>query len=313
MDTTVDVVLPVFALVAVGYAVGRTRLLGDGGVQGISNFVFYVAIPTLLFRTMSRIELPEIGSLGIVFAYFGGCLLVFPVAALAGRLLFGIGRDERAVMGMGAVFSNTVLLGIPLIFTAFGEDGVIAIMLIVAFHSITLISLPTILLEVARGERGRSGRVIGSTLSALARNPVIVAMLAGLAYGGLGFTLPAPVDRFAGLMSGAAAPCALFALGASLAGYRIAGSLRETFTLIGFKLLVHPVAVWLLGRYVFDLAPLWLAVATITAALPVGANVFVLARRYDVYVQRATSATLISTALSVVSLAVLIACFAPTG
>ena len=313
MDTTVDIVLPVFALVAVGYAIGRTRLLGDGGVQGISNFVFYVAIPTLLFRTMSRIELPEIGSLGIVFAYFGGCLLVFPVAAVVGRLLFGIGRDEQAVMGMGAVFSNTVLLGIPLVFTAFGEDGVVAIMLIVMFHSITLITLPTILLEVARGERGQSGRIIGSTLTALARNPVIVAMLAGLAYGGLGFTLPAPVDRFAGLMSGAAAPCALFALGASLAGYRIAGSLRETFTLIGFKLLVHPVAVWLLGRYVFDLAPLWLAVATITAALPVGANVFVLAQRYDVYVQRSTSATLISTALSVISLAVLIAYFAPNG
>ena len=123
MDTTVDIVLPVFALVAVGYAIGRTRLLGDGGVQGISNFVFYVAIPTLLFRTMSRIELPEIGSLGIVFAYFGGCLLVFPVAAVVGRLLFDIGRDEQAVMGMGAVFSNTVLLGIPLVFTAFGEDA----------------------------------------------------------------------------------------------------------------------------------------------------------------------------------------------
>ena len=123
--------------------------------------------------------------------------------------------------------------------------------------------------------------------------------------------MPGPVDIFAELLGKAVAPAALFALGASMAGYRIAGTIIESLTMVGFKLLVHPVAVWLLGRYVFALEPLYLAVATITAAVPIGANVFIMAHKYEFYLTRVTSAVVISAALSVLTLAVALTVLVP--
>ncbi len=126
-----------------------------------------------------------------------------------------------------------------------------------------------------------------------------------------GLELPKPADTFARLLGGAAGPSALFALGASLSDRRIAGNVGESLAMVGFKLVVHPAIVWLLAVYVFSLDPLWVAVATVTAALPIGANVFIVAQKYDRYVARTTSATLISTALSMVTVAVLLEALTP--
>jgi hypothetical protein len=311
VQAVVEIVLPVFGLVLAGWALAQTSVLSREGVRGLSNFVFYIAIPTLLFRTMARGVIPANVEWGIVLSYFGGCLALFAAAMAFGRAAFRLRADESAVLAMGATFSNTVLLGIPLVLAAFGEAGLLPIMMIVAFHSTTLISLTTIVVETSRGRRGGGVRIVWSTTKALAQNPVLAALLTGLAWGAAGLPLPTPVDRFAQLLAGAAAPCALFALGATLAGYRIAGNLSESLTMVALKLVAHPLLVWLLATEVFAIDPMWAAIATITAALPIGANVFVLAQKYDIYVQRSTSATLISTGASVITVALLVALLAP--
>lgn len=310
MQAVLEIVLPVFGLVLAGWAMARGRVLSPEGVRGLSNFVFYIAIPTLLFGAMARGAIPADVEWGIVFSYFGGCLLLFAATLAVARIAFRLRFDEGAVIAMGATFSNTVLLGVPLVLAAFGEQGLLPIMLIVAFHSTTLIPLTTIVAE-AEGGRGGGAQLAAATLKSLARNPIVVALVAGLAWGTWTPGLPAPVDRFAQLLAGAAAPCALFALGATLAGYRIAGVLSASLAMSALKLVAHPAIVWLLATRVFAIDPTWAAIATVTAALPIGANVFVLAQKYDAYVAQSTSATLLSTAASVVTVSVLLVLLAP--
>ncbi len=314
MSAILGIILPVFALVLAGYIGGRARWLSEEGVKGLSSFVFYLAIPALLFRTLASGEIPETLDFDIVFAYFAGAFVVMGVAWAAGRLAFANGASELALMGMGSMYSNTVLLGIPLVYAVFGEPGILPMMMIVTFHSLILLPLTMTLVELGRaggGESGGARRVAVSTASAVLKNPVILSMLAGLAYNVSGLALPGPVDAFAGLLGGASAPCALFALGATLAAYRLGGDLRESLVVVALKLLLHPLAVWLAATQIFALSPLWAAVATLTAALPSGVNVFVIARQYDIYLARASAVILISTGLSVLTLAALIAWIAP--
>ncbi len=304
MTAVLETVLPVFALVFAGYFMGR-RFIGAEGIKGLSGFVYYFAIPALLFRTMSRGYLPGSEDLILLLAYFGGSFFVYALSIGLGHRLFGNSVAELGLMGMAGCFGNTVLLGIPLTLAAFGEAGMLPLTLIITFHSALLFPLSILVVELGRGGGGWR-KALGDSVKALSRNPVILAILAGLAYGATGLGLAVPVEAFITLLSGAAAPAALFALGASLAGYRIAGDLKEIMLSCAIKLLVHPLAVAVLAFWVFDLRGDWAAIALLTAALPAGANVFVLAQQYNIYLGRAASIVLISTGLSMLTLSVLL-------
>ena len=153
---------------------------------------------------------------GVLGAYFGGAALVFTGAFIAARR--GISRrlSETALFSMGCIFSNTVLLGIPLVLTAFGERGLLVIMMIIAFHSTLLLGGTTVLIELGEGGTGH-WHALAQTFRALVANPIILSVLFGLAWGIGHLPVPGLVDRFAGLLGGAVAPCALFALGAAMA------------------------------------------------------------------------------------------------
>ncbi len=307
MDVTFEIVLPVFGLVLCGYAVGRTKILTPEGVRGLTGFVFYVAIPVMMFRTVTRNELPDVADLTILFSYFGGCYLLYFFAFVFGRLVFKLPTDELAIFAMGSIFGNSVMLGLPLVYAIYGEAGMLPLLILISFNGVQMIGLTALIIEIARGNGRSKLGVLGASIKALAGNPALIAIFLALPLAIFDLDLPKPVDRFAELMSGAAAPCALFALGASLVQYRIAGKLDESLTIVAFKLIVHPALVWVLSTYVFELQPMWAAIATITAALPTGANVFIYSSGYGIYVARATSATLISTGLSVLTMAVVLA------
>jgi hypothetical protein len=311
METALDIVLPVFGLVICGYLVGRSRIIDDAGIDGLTSFVFYVAIPVLLFRTVMRSAVPEPGDLAILAAYFGGCFITFLLAYVVGRLMFRLPADELAIFGMGSMYGNTVMLGIPMVHAVFGDAGLVPILLIVAFHNPFLITCTAIFVEIGRGQKDGLRNVVRSAAATLIRNPVVLAILIALAWRQLEVPFWTPIDRFAGLLGTAAAPTALFALGASLAKYRLAGKLEESMTIVVLKLFVHPALVWVLATMVVKIDPLWAAVATLAAAMPTGANVFIYSRGYGLYVARATSATLISSGVSIGTVAILLGWLAP--
>lgn len=309
MSAILEIIAPVFALILVGYGIARTPLWTPGATASFNKFVFYVALPALLFGKLGSGNAFDGVEPLIAAAYFGGSLLTMAIAILASRAVFRLPGEEHALIGMGAGFSNTVLLGLPLIVLTFGDAAIGPITTIIAFNSLLLTPATMLLIEVARGRATdrRLGRMLLAPIPPMLRNPILVAIVCGVLWGTASLGIATPVERFIGLLSGAAGPCALFALGASLAEYRIARRLPETGTMIAFKLAVHPLVVWLLCAQVFALDALTTGVATMMAAIPVGATVFVVAHQYGSFVGPVSSAILISTGISAGTLAAVIA------
>jgi malonate transporter and related proteins len=310
LQVILDTALPFFALIFCGYGAGRFRLLGEASIAGVNAFVFYFALPTFLFSLMATSPLADVVNGRFVAAYLSAGLAVFAVAALLGRLAFEIDTSEAALEGSAAVLGNTGYMGLPLVATALGDRAAIPLVLALTLEVAILIPLTVALIEAGKGLGEGRLRLIGSVTNSLVRNPLIIAIFAGALISATSLGLPTPVENFTDLLGGAAGPCALFALGATLTGYPISAGLGEVSYMTFFKLLVHPAAVWSTTR-LFDVDPLWATVAVLGAALPVAANVFILARQYDTCVAQTSSAILVSTTVSLISVSALLAIVAP--
>lgn len=271
----------------------------------MNAFVFYFALPTFLFNLIATAQLKNILNAPFVAAYLSAGFSVFVVAALLGRLLFKVGPGEAALQGSAAVLGNTGYMGLPLVAAVFGEAAAIPLVLGLTLEVTLIIPFTIALVEATKGSGGWS-RVPSSVTGALARNPLIVAIFAGALISAIGLGLPTPVENFTDLLGGTAGPCALFALGATLASRSLSAGLGEVSYMTSFKLFVHPSAMWLTTQ-LFDVTSLWATVAVLAAALPVAANVFILARQYDTYIDRISSAILLSTAVSIVTVSTLLA------
>ncbi len=306
MQTILNTALPLFALIFCGYGAGRFRLLSEASIVGVNAFVFYFALPAFIFGLLATSPLAAVVNVPFVAAYLGTGLVVFAVASVLGRLLFEVRRGEAALQGSAAVLGNTGYMGIPLVAAAFGDRAAIPLVLGLTLEATVLIPLTIILVEAQKGLAEGWSRLLTSITSAMARNPIIVAIFAGVLVSGAGLGLPTPIENFADLLGRSAGPCALFALGATLTGFPISTGIGEVSYMTLFKLLIHPTAIWFATARIFDVDPLWASVAILGASLPVAANVFIVAKQYDTYVERVSSAILISTAISVVTVSALL-------
>lgn len=306
MDIILGIILPIFGTLGIGYAAARFGLFDEAANRGLSVFVFNFAIPLMLFRAVAQTELPEAMPWGFLLSYFIGAFVVFGVAMFIGRTMFARKLDELALMGMASSYSNTAMLGIPLVITAYGPDAALPLFVLIACHSLVLLPPTTILVEASRGAQQSVGKLMWSLLRGVAATPIIWGLSAGLMFALLGVTVPDAIDSIAKGIGSAAAPCALFALGASLTRYRLGGNLREPLTLVALKTLVHPLLVWLLATRVFDVPELWAIVAVTLAALPAGVNPYLFAQRYQVCQATAASTVFMSTLFSVFTLSLLL-------
>jgi malonate transporter len=301
MHSIFDTALPFFALIFCGYGAGRLRLLDETAAAGVNTFVFYFALPAFLFGLMSSSPIGDVVNGPFIGAYVTASLSVFVLAALVGRRLFAIGRAEAAVQGLAAVLANTGYMGIPLISAVFGREAAVPIVVGLTLDGILIIPLGIVIIESSKERAESLPATAISTFTALAKNPLILSIFAGLAASTIGLDTPTPLANFLDLLGGTAGPCALFALGATLAGRKVAGGAAEVSYMTFMKLAVHPTALFFTTTLLFDVQPLWATAALLGAALPIAANVFIVARQYDVYVVRTSSAVLVSTAVSVVS------------
>lgn len=300
----------VFSLIGLGYLLTRTRVFGKTANEGLTRFVFYVAIPALLFGSIVRNSAASGNEIAVAIAYFLAAITFFMASLVFARLVLRAGLAAGAVFAMNTTFGNTVMLGVPLLLQVHGERAAGAVFSIVGFHSLTLMPLAIALIELGMGGRASLPRAIGRTLLAVIRNPVIVSLAAGFAWSAVGLSLPGPIDQVIRMLGAAAGPCALFALGASLAGYRVTADLPEALIVTMFKLLGLPVFVWVTGAVIFHLPPLELQVATTMAALPTGANAFILAANYRMFERSSAATVVISTGLSYLTLFGLLTLFA---
>ena len=306
MQSILNNALPFFALIFCGYAAGRLNLLTATAAAGVNTFVFFFALPAFLFSLMSSSPIAEVLNVPFIGAYVLASLAVFGLAAAGGRLLFDVGRGEAAIQGLAAVLPNTGYMGIPLAIAVFGREAAVPLVVGLTLDGILLIPLGILLIESEKGQGESPMRTALATFPNLVRNPLIASIFAGLAASAVGFTPPTPVNNFLDLLGAAAGPCALFALGATLAGRSVAGGAAEIGYMTALKLFVHPAALLLTAAVIFDVNPLWTSAALLGASLPIAANVFIVARQYDVYVTRASGAVLVSTAVSMATVSTLL-------
>jgi malonate transporter and related proteins len=307
MGPIVDVVLPVFAIILVGYLAGRRGVLGEASSEALNAFVYYVALPVLLFYSMARVNPETIFNLPFLAVYVGGGLIAFILAMVLSRWLFGQRWGEASLFAMGSVFGNTGYMGIPLALTAFGEPGAVLAVVATVFYGLIWMPIVLVLVESDQSQGGQFLHQFKTISRSMMVNPLLLAPVAGIIWSLSGYDLPVPVDTFCSILSAAAGPCALFALGLFLVGKPVSEGIGEFSTMVMLKLLIHPLIVGWLAFGVVDLAPLPAALAVLMAALPTGANCFVVAQKYGIFVQRSSSAILFSTLLAGLTVSLLFA------
>lgn len=306
MTVLLNVIAPVFGILGLGFVAARARLLEPAGVKGLVLFVFNFAIPVLLFRSMVRMELPEEIPWSFLGAFYLGALTVYAAGMALARWRYHRPLDEQAVFGMGAGFSNTVLLGIPIVLTALGPESALPIFLIIGFHSAILMPVTVALIHLGRGEGVSGGEQAAYVTREIVKNPIVMGLFAGLLANWAGVALPGFLDRTTELLGGAAVPSALFAMGASLAAYPPGSDTAPAAVLAALKLVVHPFIVWVMVGPVLGLEGIWMSTAVVMAAMPTGVNVYLFGARYDAAPSVAARTVLLASAASVVTLSVLL-------
>jgi len=295
--------LPFFMVIGVGYGAGRSGFFTEAATAWLTKFVFYFALSAMLFRFSANLSLADVFDLTFVKAYLLGTAVIYVLATVV-AILRRIPVQEAAVEAQCATIGNVGFLGIPMLVLLLGEAAIAPVMLVLAVDLIVFGSLIVIIITGARDGRISFG-IFRSIGLGLIKNPMIVSIVLGLTWSGLQIPIPGPLNEFVILLGNAATPGALFAIGASLAS-KSAERVSVAGWLSFCKLVLHPAAVAVAALVIFPVEPYAAGVMIAAAALPVAGNVYMLAQHYGVAPHRVSSSILISTALSIVTVSLVV-------
>ena len=311
MQALIDIILPVFGITLCGYAAGRAGLLGREGVDALNRFVYYFALPALLFILVAQAPRERLFYANFLYAWIGALVVTWVATALIGRYFY---RDSLSIMSMRCItvtFANCGYIGIPLAINAFGEDGALPAVLGVTILAVFVMSATIFLIETdkSRGQSGQAAstaRILRQIAMALLKNPITIPVAIGVLVPTFRIALPDVVVDFCRLLGGGAIPVTLFALGVFISRQSLKHVGRQAGVMTFLTLAVHPFAAWVLIETLFPLEPVWAASTIMSAAMPAGATAFVIAQRYQVFVAETSANILLSTVLSVGSVSVLL-------
>lgn len=291
MSDILDIIVPVFFLIACGYAAAKAGLIGREGTKAMNDFVLYFCVPPLLFRTMQTVDLAASEPTGVWSAYYAAAAIVWVIVALIAPRVKGLGDAGGSSAAFASTFGNLGMMGLSIAYLAYGEEGLIIAALIIAVHAASHWLAGTLWAEFANRKRGvdviRTTR--GIALS-FVKNPVLLALAAGALWNASGWTMPVIGERIVALGGDAAIPAGLFALGLAVAGYPLRGNLAGVGTIMALKMAAFPLIAWALAAFVFQLPPRETALVTIFAALPTGMNPYIFAVKFNASVAAVSGA-----------------------
>ncbi len=300
--------LPVVFLISMGFVAGRAKLVRQDAVRDLTNLVFLVLAQALLFRTMSSVHLETL-DLRPVFQYF------VVASALFFIMLMMYGRDSRAsVLALASIFSNTLMIGVPLVGLAYGEPGQVLLFTLISLHALVLLTMATVVLELQmayehaaeHGETRHMLKTVGMAMKNAVLHPVPLPILIGLIYAQTGWGLHPIVDKPLQLLGASFGPVALVLVGITLAQTPVGENFKGAMKISVVKTFVHPMLMAAAG-YAMGMRGLHLTVMVVAAALPIGANVFLFSQRYQKEEDVVTAAVAVSTALALVSVTLVMA------
>jgi predicted permease len=311
-NPVVSSLLPVVLLIAIGFLAGRVGWIRAEAAKDLSNLVFMLLTPALLFRTMSTVHVEQLNFKPVAM-YFVAAALLFSA------ILVWQGFNRRAtVLALAATFSNTVMIGVPLVSLAYGETGLVTLFTLISVHALVLLTVATVVLELAvaretaaAGQRADQHMLL--TVLMAARNgifhPVPLPIIVGLLFAQTGWVVPAILDKPLLLLGNAFGPMALILVGVTLTQVRIGENLKGALGLAVIKNLAFPTLVAALG-WSLGLGGQSLSVMIVVASMPIGANVFLFSQRYEVAEELVTASVAVSTALALITVSLVMALLA---
>lgn len=298
MQALLDVILPVFLVIGFGYGAVRTGVFADSGVEGLMKFSQNFAIPCLLFSAIATLDLGAVLRPDLLAAFYVGAGTGFLAGLFGARLIFGRPWEDAVVVGFCCLFSNSVMLGLPITERAYGAEALAANFVIVALHAPFCYLVGITVMEAVRN-RGRGVvATMGRVAVSMAKNGLMIGIALGFVVNVAGLPVPGVVGEALRFMIAAALPAALFGLGGVLARYRPEGDFRLIAYVCAVSLVLHPAVVWSLGT-LLGLTEAQMRSAVLTAAMAPGVNSYIFASLYGRAMRVAASSVLLATALSV--------------
>lgn len=305
MSSVAQDVLPIFILIFFGWSLVRFGVLKEGIGEGLGDFVFRVAVPMLMFRTIAQADFHGTSPFALWIAYFAGVTVAWTLGHLLATRVFGQDRRIGVLAGVSAGFANNVFIGLPLVERTVGPDGIVAMSILLAVHLPLMMIAGTLLME--RAEQKASGRPSQGLAAVskqvgvnLLRNPLIIGLFAGILFQVTGLALPRVLDNVVGQIAGMAAPAALISLGMTLNRYGMVGNIRIAALISAIKLVVMPAVVWGFAT-LLGLSPQWTAALVLTSSVPTGINAWLIANRFGIGQSLSASVITQSTAVGVIT------------
>ncbi len=303
MTALLDVILPVFLIIGFGYAAAYAKLFDDGAVDGLMRFAQNFAAPCLLFKSVAQLDLSQAYHPALLASFYAGAFAGFGLGYFSANKLFNRTAAESVAIGFACMFSNSLLLGIPITERAYGTDALSGNYAIISIHAPLLYGFGITVMELVRSKGAGLSvpRLTSQVLRAIFSQPLVLGIVAGFAVNLSGLAMPAFAWSAVNMLAGTAIPAALFGLGGVLRRYRPEGDMKCIGMVCFVSLIVHPAVTYLLGRYALGLSVPDLRSAVVTGAMAPGVNAYLFANIYGVSKRVAASAVLIGTLATIIT------------
>ena len=299
MSDVVGLVLPFFGLIFLGFFVARVTRQPIGALGWMNTFIVYVALPALFFQLLAKTPFEQLAEWTFILGAVLSTYTIFLIMFGGSMLLAGRNIAESTIKGLAAAYGNIGYMGPGLALLVFGPEAAVPVALIFCFENIIHFAVAPMMMALSGGEKSAPLKLAYGVIRKIVLHPFIIATAVGVAAAYFQLRPPLPVERLLEYLSGAAAPCALFAMGVTLALRPLKRIPHELAPIAFLKLILHPLVCYVVLSWVGNFSEIWLFSAVLLAALPTATNVFVLAQQYHVWVERASASILLTTCISV--------------
>jgi len=297
-----NLALPFFGLILIGFAAGKFRPIPDSALDWMNFFIVYVALPALFFRILAQTPFEELARPHFILATTLGTLCAFLLAFALAMAMRQRKVTQSTIAALAGSYGNIGYMGPGLALATLGQDAAVPVALIFCFDTLLLFSLVPFLMAFANPAPKSSAAILRDAIERIVLNPLVIATVLGIAAAAFRFETPTALERLFQFLQNAAAPCALFTLGVTVALRPLERVPWEVPPLIFIKLVLHPVIAFILLSVMGSFDQTWVSTAILMAALPPALNVYVFARQYDAWIEQASSSVLFGTLASVATL-----------